>query len=168
MALVTLSGTISAANLNNNFNDKVAAIAALNDNRGQDLQYNLSVLDLTTALNVGLRTFDFIPPTDLELKLLGISFFNPDATSRTAKLALTAISSEEVAVSKYLLDQTTEISATGSAALEYSGTRNAPTYPTFLVKGVTYRLLITREDANAGVIDRAYGFAICRTCRRYR
>lgn len=168
MALVTLSGTISAADLNNNFNDKVAALAALNDNRGHDLQYNLSVLDLTTALNVGLRTLDFVAPMDLELKCLGVSMFNPDATSRTARLTLTAIATDETVVSKYLLDETVNVPVIGNTAAEYSASRATTAYPVFLVKGMTYRLTMDRVDANGGVIDRAYGFALCRTSRRYR
>ena len=174
MALVTLSGTISAANLNNNFNDKVASLASRNKAVGKDIQYNLSVIDLTTSLNVGLRTLDFVPPTDLQLVTIGLSMFNPDATSRTAKLTLSAISSEEVSVSKYLIDQVPSATVTGATAAEYDATRAAwndaglAKTPIFLVKGITYRLLMTREDANGGNIDRAYGFALCRTVRRYR
>ena len=172
--MITLSGTIDASDITDNFNEEVANIYDIIDDAGSDFQYDLQTLDLTTALGVGYRVFDFTPTADLQLLTIGLSVFNPDATSRTATLTLTAITDGEAAVSKYLVDQTISVSVTATTAAEYNATRvdykvSSRTTPFItLVKGITYRMTIARTDANAGVIDRAYGFVLCRGVKRYK
>jgi hypothetical protein len=172
MSLVTLSGTISEADLQNNFEDKLDELLAVEQLAKDDWQVDIRALDLTTVLAVGLRTIDFTAPDDCQLVTLGLSIFNPDATSRTAQLTLTAIDSAETEVSKYLLDQSISVSVTGDTAAEHNATRTDLTLTSGelinLVKGITYRLQLTRTDANGGVIDSAYGFVLLRSSRRYR
>jgi|SRR5687768_6262856 len=167
MAVITLSGVISAGNLNTNF---ASASASVLTNYGVKKyhQWDADVVDLTTALAEGLRVTDFTAPDDLQLVTMGMSMWNPDATSRSASMTLTCIGEDESALTKYIPNGSLSVSVTGAAAAEFNATRTVQTNAVFLIKGLTYRLEFLRTDANAGVIDRAYGFLSFSHQRRYR
>lgn len=177
MALVTLSGVISATDLNTNFNDKRAALNASNIVAGKCFQYDIRNMreggtGLTSATVEGYRTIDFTPPDDLLLVTVGLSYVQADATSRTISLALTvrtdplATAAEVISVQRYLGDQTISVSVTGASAAEHTATRYVPTVPVVLIKGVAYRMQLSSTAATA--IDTAYGFVLARQFKRYR
>jgi hypothetical protein len=173
MTLVTLSGTISASDLNTNFRDKRAALYATTEPATSRKTFLYEIFNkreggtgLTSSTAVGFRTEDFTVPDDLQLLTMGLSFVNPDATSRTITLTLTAIDSLEVSVPKYLTSQTISISKTGASAAEHTAIRLTPSIPVGLVKGLTYRLQLSSSSATA--ITSAYGFLLAGCKRRYR
>ncbi len=172
MALVTLSGVISGADLENNFGDSRSAIEAVNAAGKKEWYVNADARDLTTALSVAQRVYDFTMPDDGRLVGLGLSMWNPDATSRSCSLTLTAITGAEAEISRLFPSGNPSVSVSGAAAQEFNGTRTVFTDEAsttiFLVKGVTYRLTLLRTDANGGVIDRAFGYACIRGERRYQ
>lgn len=164
MSLVTLSGTISAADLNTNFDDKVANLTAQAASDSKFHEIENEVLDLTSGPVAGSNIYDFTCPDDMELWVVGLSVWNPDATSRTITMTLTQVDG----VTKYLLDQTVSVSVTATSATEFNATRgdyrtNSGT-KIWLVKGITYRLTFTSSSGSA--VDRAYGFVLARPRRR--
>lgn len=165
MSLVTLSGTISAADLNNNFRDKISALQSSLLDSGKVHQYDLDVLDLTSATAVGSRQLDFTPSHHMILRTMGLTVWNPDATSRTVTALLQAIDVNEEAVSKYLLDYTVQVPVTATSAAEYNATRYAAgSLYIPLYRGVTYRLSLANASATA--VDRASAFVLARAFRR--
>lgn len=163
MSLVTLAGTVSAADLNTNFQDKVANLVAQAADDSKFHQVNIETLDLTSATTNGLNVQDFTCTDDWELWVVGLSVWNPDATSRTITMTLTQVDG----VTKYLLDQTVSVSIAATSATEFNATRGdyrTSSPKIFLVKGITYRLTLTSSSASA--VDRAYGFLCLRPRRR--
>lgn len=171
--MITLSGVISAADLISNFDEDLSEIDTANATitSQKPWQINADVRDLTTSLSVAQRYYDFTMPDDAELVGMGVSFWNPDATSRSCTMTLKAISEAQSQVSKMIPGGSVSVSATGSSASEFNSTGSlrdvAGSGVIFLVKGVTYRLEFTRTDANAGVIDRAYGFLLFQSRTRF-
>lgn len=166
MSLVTLSGTISAADLNNNFQDKVDELNTSFGSEAKHYQYDVDCRDLTSATEARDRRLRFTPPQLMLLSTLGLSVFNPDATSRTITIALQAVDTlTGVVIPKYLLHRTISIYVTASTAAEYNATRYAASglmIPLF--RGVVYELLLS--SASASAVDRAYGMVVCSTPRR--
>lgn len=157
MALVTLSGTISAADLNTNFGDKTSSLQSTAQAGKVTWQYDLECLDLVTSTSVALRTLDFTAPDDLEFVVLCLNAWNSTAVTRIATGTLTAIDVNEQSASKYLLGQPISLSVTCTAAsTEYNATRDDRTASTatkiWLAKGVTYRLQVSQDTAT--VLDR--------------
>jgi hypothetical protein len=168
MALVTLSGTISAADLNTNFDDKLAQLFTNSKRTGKDFQFDVEHASFTSATSAHLLHLDFTPTAHLEVIALALTGWNPDATSRTVTCTLTAIASNEEAVSKYILDRTISVSVTMPSSGIAHATRSTFTSSTgdklFLIPGITYRLTLANSAASA--VDRAVGSLVCRTCWR--
>ena len=148
MALVTLSGAISAADLNTNFADKQSTINTNAQSHAKDIAYRLQVLALSSATSVGARTLDITVADDCELRTLALWVASPDATSRTATATLTAIDATEADISDvYLLGQTVSVSKAMSSGTTGNATRTdyTPTTSTkvVLIKGITYRLQLS-------------------------
>lgn len=154
--MITLSGTISAADLNANFSEELAAIQANMARTGKDLQYDLDVRDLTSGVDQSLRIFEFVAPSQMEVRALGLAVWNPDATTRTITGTLTAHDDAGTAVPKYLLNQDHSIVVVASSATEFLARTNyeGPAAPRlFLTRGVVYRLTLSCDVASA--VDRA-------------
>lgn len=162
--MITLSGTISASDLNSNFNEELAAMATNMARSGKDLQYDLDVRDILSTTDISLRSMDFVAPAQLELRAVSVVVWNPDATPRVVTGTLTAVDDSGTAVPKYLLNQTVSVSVTANSAAEFTGTR--ANYQTstgtkiFLNKGVVYRLTLSVDVASA--VDRAVLTIVCR------
>lgn len=183
MTLVTLSGVISAANVNTNFNDKLSALNSVNQASASPKSFSYDIRNvrasgtgLLAATDVGFRCKEFTPPDDLYLTTIGLSFVNGTAVSRTITLTLdvyydttdTSYTADKIeSLQRYLSNQTVTVSATGaSAATEYTATRYTPTVPIVLVKGVMYRMTLSSSSATA--IASAYGCVYAKQLRRYR
>lgn len=181
MALVTLSGVISAADLNTNFNDKRATIDTVNDidvgarsAACKFITYQIrntreggtGLTSTTITSTPGFAIKDFTVPDDCLVVGLCLRVINPDATSRTITLTLSAIDVNEVAVSKYLTELSYSISVTATSAATFDGTRAAPSIPMVLVKGITYRLSLTSSSGTA--VSSVDGCIIVRQMKRYR
>jgi hypothetical protein len=164
MALVTLSGVISAADLNNNFAEGLSSL--LTGNSGKVYQYEIKTGSLAVSTNLGKRSIDFIAPDDCRISKLMVSFFNPDATSRTAVLKLEAINEDGTPIGKYTTDTDISVSATTAAVGEVVNILIMAKWDVF--RGVLYRLSITRTDANAGVITSANGYITLNQLRRFK
>jgi hypothetical protein len=167
MALVTLAGTISAADLNTNFSDKSNTLNINNLKGKKEFQYDLEIYDAdNTAAKVPFQTLDFTPPDDLELRVVGM-FMNSASAVPTLTLTISAIDIAEVSVSDYLLNQSIVLTkqavvgqtdATRDSRLADSATK------IFLKKGITYRMRVTSNSAT--VVDYVQCFMYCRTRRR--
>lgn len=166
MALVTLanSTTIAAADLQTNFDDARAQMAANAKAGSKDWQVDIERLALANADDISLRTVEFTPQDDAELRVLGVQAFA--GIVRTITLTLTAITAAGVAIPRFLVDQSVVVTLTTTAGAEdyarvdYRTTTNARI---FLLAGVLYRLTL----ANSGTaVTRAYGFALLRSRRR--
>lgn len=169
MSLITLSGTMSASDIEANFEDKRAALNTVNAINGKPFQYDHRVNDLTNnAAMVPLATKDFTVPDDMLFVTMGMAMYNPDATSRTITLTLSAITnaSTAVAVPSYLMNQSIFVTATGGSASTFNATRYVPATTIYLIKGITYRMLFTSSSATA--VDSAFGFVLARQFKRYR
>lgn len=168
MALVTLAGTISANDLNTNFSDKLATIAAANvvSATGKDFQYDLEIFDLINTTSVGARTLDFTVPDDLEFRVLGLTIWAAGAGA-TVTVTLTAIDIDQASASIYMLDEVISLSR-GSSAGEGNATRvnRTPSTTTkiFLKKGITYRLQASSSSATN--VDRCHIYLLARARRR--
>jgi hypothetical protein len=167
MALVTLSGTISAADLNTNFNDKTSTLIT-NATLGQkDFQVDLEAFDVdNTSARVPYQTLDFTAPDDLELRVMGL-FLNSASAVPLITLTLTAIDIDQNSASVYLLDQTVTVTCqavVGEANATRDDRQASSTTKIFLKKGITYRMRMTSSSAT--VVDYAQAFIYCRTRRR--
>jgi hypothetical protein len=165
MTLVTLSGTPSVTDINNNFNDKVADIKAVNQisSDGKGYEIMLDVTSLTSSYNLGLRSATFTPPDDIEIEAvkLIVSSVN-NGINVSVSLSPILPDTEEV-VSKYVVDTSvsmTDVTAGGAGFNKYL----TPAAKVFLVKGITYRLEITSDSAS--VVKRAICSLICKVRRR--
>lgn len=150
MPLVTLSGTISAADLNNNFS-VASGLAYAARKRYQ--QQDLLVLGLTSTTSVGLRTFDFTPEDDIEIATLMLEGSNPDATTRVLTASFTVVDAAGADASEiYMLGVTPTITLSMTAAASYSRSRTTFTSaaPNLrLPAGLTVRITITSDTASA-------------------
>lgn len=164
MTLVTLSGTVSAADLENNFGDKVASLPG-EDIGAFPVYYHVDCRDLAVATATSQRVVDFVAPDDMQIQDMFLSMWNPDATSRTVTLGLSAIDGNQAVITK-MFPSDPLLSVTVASASEANASRGEFPPVVYLVKGITYRLTLTRTDANAGVIDRAFGGLIAASVRR--
>jgi hypothetical protein len=169
MTLTTLTGTTSHTDLNNNFSDKLAAIRAVNDisSVGKTFDKMLDCDALSSATLAGLRQITFTPEDDYEL--IGAML---RVTSGTASITITAsikaiLPDTEEEVPKYLSGDTFSMSLTTIVGTN-EATRVDKTSVTakklYLIKGITYRLILTSSSATA--VTRAYAKLILRVRRR--
>lgn len=166
MALVTLNGVIVASEVNNNFIDHLSATNAGVLLGNKDYQYDQEILDLTNVLGVGLRTYDFTPPDDLEVRVMGVTAVSASANP-VVTVTLTAIDSQEATASVYTLDTTPTVTVTavvGTAHATRYDRQASSTAKLFLKKGVTYRMQVSSNSAT--VVDHVHAYLYCRTRRR--
>lgn len=163
------NGTISATEINTDFNAVSTALDAVPYSTAHDFSIDFDILDGASGLAEGQRRLEFVPPDDMQLVALGLTLWNPDATSRTATLTLTAVVPESdgefTTVDKYVLNQTWSVSATTSSTAEVVA-RTAYTTATgdilFLLRGIRYVLTVTFSTASPSVITRTNVLMVCR------
>ncbi len=169
MTLTTLTGTTSHTALNNNFSDKLDSIKAVNNisSSGKTFDKMLDCDALSSTTLVGLRQITFTPEDDYEL--IGAIL---RVTSGTASITITAVlrailPDTEEEISKYMSSDTFSMSLTTIVGTN-EATRVDKTSTTakklYLIKGITYRLILTSSSATA--VTRAYAKLILRVRRR--
>lgn len=166
MSLITLTGTISESDLDNNFSDKVATLQGNAIFGAKDFSIDLEIFDLVTSTSVGLRTLDFTPSDDWEFRVFGFSSYSASAVP-TVTVTLTAIDSDQNSASDYLLGQTISLSkqdAVGEANATRDDRQASSTTKIFLKKGVTYRIQASSDSATN--TDRVHIYLYLRTRRR--
>lgn len=160
MTLVTLTGTISASDLNTNFSDKTDTLLANMKLGADNHQFDLIAIDLTSSTVASLRTLYFTAPDDMKLMALRLS-----TKSAIGSLAITGTLTCP-ASSAYLLDQTVSAAATTSAGTKTVANSDFQNSYVMLKKGVTY--LLTLSSASASICDLAQLSLIATVYRRYR
>ncbi|MBL0320578.1 MAG: hypothetical protein IPP74_14980 [Alphaproteobacteria bacterium] len=165
MTLVTLSGVISAANLNTNFSDKTSTLLTNMKSGNETTQKTLRVFDLTNAIAASLRTYVFTPLDDIELQGLRLQTYSTNA-SLVITGTLKAINPDTaVEYTKYLMDQTVTI--TNTSVVGKSDTHSSFTSPfTVLKANVSYQLQLSSASATA--CDKALLILLAKVRRRTR
>lgn len=160
MSLTPFTGTVTAAALIANFDDKSTTLTAQALLGRKDANMFHRRAALGAADNVSLRSVDFVAPDDLELRILRLTVLD-GAAGRTVTGTLTQTDGD----TSFLLDKTLSVSVTtvigtAQASLDKrttSGDRHR------LLKGVRYRLTLS---TSAGPVTAAQITAVLRTARR--
>lgn len=166
MTLNVLSGLIRQTQIEGNFNDKQAAIQAVNSLAAKPLQFDHRVIDLSSATIVPLLHKDFTAPDDMKLVTMGFTLFNTALVAKTITMTLKAITVREVEVSRYLNDQVVTCSESSSTVSNKESSRYVPVVGVILVKGITYR--ISFSSSSASPVDSVFGFVLAEQIKRYR
>lgn len=164
MALPVLTGTITAAQMQQGMNDEVATLNSTALQGKESRTLHIDGVGLTSGTD---RQMDFTPSDDFELLVLGLSTNN--GTSILSGPVVGLHLDEAAGTTRYLLDRVwkAEITTDGTAAQHERVSYEAATEQLLMLsRGVTYRLRLTLSSG--GPIDRAYGWLALRTRRRRR
>ena len=166
MVLPTLSGTITAADLKQGFDDEIGNITAqAQAGRRKRIIWH-EALALTAGTDVVL---DFTPQDDLELRMIGVHANND--VSLLSGPVVTFSLEEAGGTTSYLIEQTWRAQLTTNGAATPTPVRvnyeNDLTLPKlFLSAGITYRARLSLDTG--GPLDRALGVLGLMTRRRRR
>lgn len=162
------SGVIDPGELDTEFNAYLSTILNNTKHVGETFQYEIDVLDASSATAVAARTLCFIAPDDLLISYLGIQVFNQTAVSRTFTVAVRAVALDSDGQTdigpRYFNSQTISDSTTVSAASETIALSNLTASNYRLIAGVEYELQLTAASASAA--DRVVGILACVSNRR--
>jgi hypothetical protein len=169
MALVNLSGVINAADLNNNFQDKITTLISQNSlTKTQRRSVRASSIIDTTS--VGLTSITFEPQDDEELVLLGITVGSGfGGLSVTVELEAIVVNSDNsiTVVNKYTGYGSLTVNLTTVSGIAH-GTRNTGSSSSdakvFLAKGTQYRLKVYTTSTLA--IESVEGYILTKLLRR--
>lgn len=161
MALTPFSGTVTAATLNGNFDDKTSTITSQAVLGQVDYDIYHRALAFSGTGTAVADFLDFTLDDDCELRCIRVTVEDGTA-ARTVSATLTQTEGD----TSFLVDHTISVSAT-----TIIGTTNATTdYRTVtqairvrLLKGVSYRLTLA---TSAGPVTRLQGTIVLRTLRR--
>jgi hypothetical protein len=161
MALVNFTGTITESALRSNFDDKTATLTANAASGRTDHVVFVHRLNLDTSDDISVRSIDFTPVDDYEVRLLRLTLTDGTA-SRTVAATVTVTDGDTT----FLLDKT--ISVTGTTAVGTSNAnldlRTVSGDRLRLLKGVSYRLAIGAPSA--GPVTSAQASLVLRSVRR--
>lgn len=168
MALVNLSGVINAADLNNNFQDKITTLISQNSiTKTQRRSVRASNIIDTTS--VGLTSITFEPQDDEELVLLGITVGTANAGTVTVELEAIVVNSNNsiTVVNKYTGYGTLTVALAATVGITH-GTRNTGSSSSgakvFLAKGTQYRLKV--YTTSTLTIESVEGYILTKLLRR--
>jgi len=140
--------TITAANLDAACESNITALTTAAQARAKDFQIGLEVEALaTTGIIEALRSVEFVPEDDMELRTVAAQVRTSDTTPSTTTVTLEIVTDDAgTADDEYMLEETVTASVTHSAA----GTHDARTSyelatgtKIFLLKGIRYRLIVS-------------------------
>lgn len=167
---MTLSGTITAANLNAEFSANLSSLLAVNtvSSNGKSLDLICDSQSLSNTSIAGIGSVVFTAEDDMEFSTALLRVI-----SATAGIVITAtitavLPSDLTLIPKYILDDTLSLSTT-SIIGETEGSRLdrrgiLPAKKIFFIKGITYRINLTSSSATA--VTRAYCIISCIVRRR--
>lgn len=161
MALTPFTGTVTAATLNANFDDKTSTITSQAILGQVDYDIYHRALAFSGTGTAVADFCDFVLDDDCELRCIRIT-----VEDGTASRTVTATLTQSEGDTSFLVDNTISVSATTIV-----GTTNATTdYRTTtvpqrvrLLKGVSYRITLA---TSAGPVTRLQGTIVVRTIRR--
>ena len=166
MALPTLTGTITAADLVQGFDDKTTTLTTQATDGEKDFPIYIRRVTLAAADDESLRVYDFTPASDYELRVMIVGA--ETTGSGVVTLALTQADGG----TEYLLDKTWSESVTISGGgIDWSRTdyyTDVSGDRLVLKKGVTYRLTLSLSTGTLGANEVAHGILWVRGRRRRR
>lgn len=161
MALVPFTGLITQATLRANFDDKTLTLSTNALAGKTDHVVFVKALNLTTTTDISLRSVDFTPVDDYEVRVLRIRL-DDTVASRTVEASLTVADGDAT----FLLDKT--VSVTGTTVVGVSNAnldlRTVTGTRLRLLKGVPYRLSL--GPSSSGTVPFAQASLVLRSLRR--
>lgn len=161
MALTPFTGTITQSALRLNFDDKTPTLTA-NATAGQtDHVVTVTRLALDVGNDIALRSIDFTPVDDYEVRVLRLTLQDGTA-SRTVSALLTVADGDTT----FVLDKTISVTGTTVVGTSHANLdlRTVTGDRLRLLKGVPYRLVI--GPPSAGPVTRAQASLVLRSRRR--
>jgi hypothetical protein len=145
MSLTAFTGTVSAATLNANFDDKTSTLTtqALEGQVDQSVNHRVVGLDSSTAL--ALRVLDFTAPDDLEARVLRLEVTD---TGTGATVTATLTESDGANITMVGGPYTISVAGINGTARDTLDCRTVTAgYRMRLVRGVRYRLTLSSTAA---------------------
>lgn len=156
---MTLSGIISASQLDSDFGAQRSTLEAAIQRAPSRAVYPLNVFDLTTSTAESLRVLRFLPEDDLEVESIAVFSGVTGSGSATITATLTAQSllattavPSGTALPEFVLNKTISVSdgaTTGAGANARTDYQSTTGDRLTLKKGVPYMLTLSSDSANA-------------------
>lgn len=161
MALVPFTGTITAATLNANFDDKTASLSTQAKQGQKDQNINLRVLAITSGKAQTERSIQFTMTDDMEVRILALRCIDGTA-GRVITLRLLEANGDTT----FLSDLPFEVSATTVVGTVDSRAdfRTTTGQRIKLLRGIKYRLGFISD--NVGATTEVQGVLQLRSVRR--
>jgi hypothetical protein len=161
VALTNFTGTVAQSTLRSNFDDKTTTLTTQATAGQKDHVVIAHRLALAAADDVSLRSVDFTPMDDYEVRVLRITLEDGTA-SRTVTASVTVVDGDTT----YLLDKTISVTGTTVVGTSHANLdlRTVTGDRLRLLKGVPYRLALGAPSA--GPVTRAQASLVLRSIRR--